>query len=215
MNARMLGNRLKDSEMVLVACRIEAGEVVGYPTETVWGLAAAPQHIGQVQRRKGRDAEKPLQVSCPDLATAFSLAEEHPLLPLLSLFWPGPLTVIAPASPACPEALAPGGLVGLRLPAHRVAQELLSACGPLATTSLNPAGQPPALTFEQAKGYGLADLLLGTPQDTAGGLASTVVQLGGPEEDVLQLVRVGALPTQELRRVLEPLGVRLIGLSDG
>lgn len=200
---------LSQTELQLIARRVLGGQVVGYPTETVWGLAVAPEFVQVLQQRKGRDAHKPLQVSCPDVPTALALAKEHPLLGVLAQFWPGPLTVITPAADHCPAVLAPGGMVGLRLPADPLAQQLLAACGPLASTSLNPAGEAPAITFEQAKAYGLADLLLGTAQNTAGGLASTVVQLAEPGNLVVKLVRLGALPAQELTKVLDPLGVPL------
>ncbi|WP_291425065.1 Sua5/YciO/YrdC/YwlC family protein [Deinococcus sp.] len=189
--------------------QLRAGNVVGYPTETVWGLAAAPEHLEQLWRRKGREANKPLQVSCADHQTALALAEASPLLELLLPLWPGPLTVVTRASARCPAALAPGGWVGLRLPDHAVAQHLLSAAGYLATTSLNPTGQPAALTFKEARRYALADLLLGQPPGRAGGQASTVVRLPARSGEPAQVLRVGALAAGDLAAVLGRAGVRV------
>ena len=195
---------------VVRACEcLRSGGVVGYPTETVWGLAARPESLRQLQERKGRDAAKAVQLSCADVTTALRLAQAHRAWVGLRVLWPGPLTVVAPAAPSCPANLAPGGQVGLRVPAHPLAQQLLQVCGPLATTSLNPAGKPAALTYAQAQDYALADLLLGGPQDVAGGEASTVIRLPPLSGDVVEVLRHGALPPAIIARALEPLGLRL------
>ena len=98
------------------------------------------------------------------------------LLALLELL-PGPLTVVSPGRVECPPEVAPGGLVGVRVPDHGLALALLRETGPLLTSSLNPAGKVAATTFQEAQAYGLADVLLGSGSEEAGGLASTVVQL--------------------------------------
>ena len=195
---------------------LRAGGAVGYPTETVWGLAALPAHAGVLTRRKGRDDAKPLQLSCVDVAAALACAEESPELLALSAFWPGPLTAVTRARPEVTRAwgegarwLAPGGRVGLRVPDHALAQALLRASGGLlATTSLNPSGAEAATTSEQARAYGLADLLLGADEPQAAqGQPSAVVLLPERAGDPVRVGRRGALGEAELRRVLAPLGV--------
>lgn len=194
---------------------IARGEVVGYPTETVWGLAAAPEHAAALYRVKGREAGKPVQVSFAQVQQALDWAEPSPALGILSTCWPGPLTVVARASARCPAELAPGGWVGLRIPAHPIAQALLGACGGvLATTSLNPAGAPPATTFQEAQAYGLTPLLLGKNSERSGGQASTVIQLSELPHQTAVLVRRGALAPELLAQLLATQGITL-PLSEG
>lgn len=180
--------------------RVAAGGVVGYPTETVWGLAARLEASERLYALKGREPDKPVQVSCLDEVTARRLTEAGAAFDALAGLWPGPLTLVLPASSACPPDLAPGGWVGLRVPDHPVALALLRACGGLlATTSLNPSGQPAARTFAEAQAYGLVPLLLPDGGFPAQGLASTVVRVVGDE---LEVLREGALPVPLLRERL-------------
>lgn len=192
------------------AALLAAGGVVGYPTETVWGLAARPDRpdaVAHLYALKGRDAEKPVQVSCLDAETARGLTRGGPAFEALAPLWPGPLTLVLPADAACPPALAPGGWVGLRVPDHPVALALLRACGgTLATTSLNPAGQPAARTLAEARAYGLAPLLLPDGGAPARGEASTVVRVGAAGDE-LEVLREGALPIDVLRERLNAVGV--------
>ncbi|GBF03903.1 Sua5/YciO/YrdC/YwlC protein [Deinococcus aerius] len=186
---------------------LASGGVVGYPTETVWGLAASPEAVDRLYALKGRDDGKPVQVSCVDAETARALTRGGAAFEALAPLWPGPLTLVLPATPACPPALAPGGWVGLRVPDHPVALALLRACGgTLATTSLNPSGQPAARTFAEARAYGLAPLLLPDGGVPARGLASTVVRVD-PGGSGLEVLREGALPVEVLRERLRAAGV--------
>ncbi|OLV17966.1 L-threonylcarbamoyladenylate synthase [Deinococcus marmoris] len=171
---------------------LRRGGVVAYPSETVWGLAAVPDHPEAVERLyvvKGRAAHRPVQVSCQDARAALELARPSAALTALSVLWPGPLTLVTPALSGTPPTLAPGGLVGLRVPSHPLALALLRRCGGrLLTTSCNPSGLPPALTAAQARDMALADFVLPDVQaaegEPMGGQASTVVQL--PEGTVLR-----------------------------
>ncbi|THF69977.1 L-threonylcarbamoyladenylate synthase [Deinococcus sp. Arct2-2] len=200
---------------------LEAGQIVGYPSETVWGLAAHAARPGAVEAltlRKGREVGKPIQVSCLDLEAVRAVAHWNPALEVLAPFWPGPLTVVTAALPSCPPDLAPGGWVGVRVPAHPVIQALLARCGGLlATTSLNPSGHPAARTFAEAQAYALADLLLTDSQngeDAPAGVASTVIQLpniGLPNtgQRVARVLREGGLPVAVLAEALARVGVHL------
>ncbi|GGL88883.1 SUA5-like protein [Deinococcus aerolatus] len=168
---------------------LQDGGIVAYPSETVWGLAALPGHpvaVGRLYAVKGRQAHRPVQVSCQDARAALELAQPSAALTALSALWPGPLTLVTPALPGLASTLAPGGLVGLRVPSHPLALALLRRSGGrLLTTSCNPSGQPPALTSAQAQAMALADYVLaaettGKPdEEPIGGQASTVVELPG------------------------------------
>lgn len=180
--AGQLSGQMSPSQGVSEALAVLArGGVVGYASETVWGLAALPSSEAGVERLyhlKGRDSVKPVQLSCVSVEVARTWVRPgQPAFERLAQLWPGPLTLLAWAVEGCPERLAPGGVVGLRVPAHPLALALLDAAGgTLATTSLNPSGQPAATSFDQAAAYRLADLLL--PGERVGsGQASTVYDL--------------------------------------
>lgn len=186
---------------------LAGGGVVGYPSETVWGLAALPDSAAGLERLyvlKGRMEDKPVQLSCLDAATAEQwLRPGQEGTEALFRFWPGPLTLLAWAREGCPERLAPGGVVGLRVPSHAVIRALLLAAGgTLATSSLNPSGQPAATDEAEAWAYGLADQLLSSSDSsgtglTSSGLASTVFDLR-----TRRVLRAGAVSEAELLAVL-------------
>ena len=117
--------------------------------------------------------------------------------------------MVSPGRVECPPEVAPGGLVGVRVPDHGLALALLRETGPLLTSSLNPAGKVAATTFQEAQAYGLADVLLGSGSEEAGGLASTVVQLPPDMSDPARILRVGAFPVARLREVLAACGMEL------
>lgn len=198
-------------EQVALACSVlGGGGVVGYPSETVWGLGVLPHFAATLATRKSREAHKPFQVSCADVEGALAFAPPTPALLTLLAELPGPLTVVTPARPQVDAQVAPGGWVGLRVPAHPLAQKLLRRSGPLLTSSLNPAGQAPAHTFAQAQAYALADVLLGSEAEQAGGLASTVVQLPADMNGRAQVLRIGAFGVDRLRDLLEPHSLEVI-----
>ncbi|MCU0907546.1 MAG: L-threonylcarbamoyladenylate synthase [Rhodobacteraceae bacterium] len=131
------------------AAVLRAGGLVAFPTETVYGLGADARDgraVAGIFAAKGRPAFNPLIVHVTDLAAATRLA----VLPeaarrLAGAFWPGPLTLVLPLRPdAGLSSLVTAGLptVGLRVPAHPVAQALLVAAGcPVAAPSANPSGR--------------------------------------------------------------------------
>jgi L-threonylcarbamoyladenylate synthase len=120
-------------DIAAAAQRLAAGELVAFPTETVYGLGARADDDAAVQRifaAKGRPAEHPLIVHLASSAAATHFAQD--LSPaaqrLMAAFWPGPLTVIVPRRASVARAAAGGqDSIGLRLPAHPVAQALLQA----------------------------------------------------------------------------------------
>ena len=164
--------------------------MVAFPTDTVYGLGAsaddelAKKRIYQI---KGRPVGLPLilmvaaESQLEGLVHVDSRAEA-----MMRRWWPGPLTLIL-------HALG-GGTVGVRIPKHKVALGLLRHAGPLMTTSANLHGLDPAMSAEQAATLsGVMAVIDGGA--APGGIASTVLDLTGPEPHVL---REGAIPTAEL-----------------
>ena len=126
------------------AALIRAGQLVAFPTETVYGLGANaldPEAIGRIYEAKGRPRGSPLIVHVSSIAMARELVREWPenAARLTELFWPGPLTLVLPKSDLVPSAVT-GGLdtVGIRMPNHSIALELIRASGvPIAAPSAN------------------------------------------------------------------------------
>jgi len=185
------------------AC-IRAGGVVGFPTDTLYGLAADPRNPAGVRKIfavKQRPPDRPLPLIAGD-RDAVERAAHLSLLArrLAERAWPGPLTLLVPAHPGLvPEVHQGTGLVGIRVPDHPVARALAAAAGGLITaTSANRSGEPPADRPESL--LHLADTGLDLLLDAGpvpGGAPSTVVDVSG---DTPVLVRAGALPWE---RVLE------------
>lgn len=169
---------------------IRGGGVVAFPTDTVYGLgAAADDEVAtkRIYRIKGRPVGLPLilMVAAESQLEGWvhldSRAEAY-----IRRWWPGPLTLILHAMG--------GGTLGVRIPKHKVALDLLRAAGPLMTTSANLHGKDPAMTADEAGALpGVTAVLDGGA--AAGGTASTVLDLTGPEPHVL---REGAILAPEL-----------------
>lgn len=191
---------------------LQQGKSVGFPTETVWGLGvcahieAAVKHLSDLKKR---DSTKALQVSCLDIEQAKRLVlPEQVMLERLYRLLPGPLTLVAWASSACPAWLQFEGKVGLRVPDHPTIRELLRRFGePLATSSLNTAGQPPARTYQEARAYGLAAVLLDAygPNDPENSHAAPSIGLPSTVVDCTtgQILRQGAVSAAHIKAALE------------
>jgi L-threonylcarbamoyladenylate synthase len=203
---RLSSGKLPKKELLKITEDLRRGAVVVFPTETVYGLgtsAFAPSGIRRIYRLKGRKWNKPLALLVSSLAAARPLVEKLPAeaFRLAKAFWPGPLTLILPASPL--GRLVTGGLprIGLRVPRHPVALGLLQALGlPLATTSVNRAGEKPATSGRAAAavvGNGVDWLLDGGPCKVKE--ASSVIDLSNFPYTV---IREGALGIKMLERAL-------------
>jgi L-threonylcarbamoyladenylate synthase len=190
--------------------RLAADGLVAYPTETVWGLAAAaarPAAVARLRAWKGRADGQPLSLLVSDAAALDALGVEPAAAAraLAARFWPGPLTLVVRCAARFGDGVAAAnGSVGLRCSPHPAAAALARAAlaaglGPLTATSLNRSGAPPARTgAEAARACTGADgpLLLGGGWPDAGGATpSSVVDLTGPSP---RLLREGALPAREL-----------------
>ena len=169
---------------------LRSGAVVAFPTDTVYGLgASADDEVAQkrIYTVKGRPVGMPLilmvaaESQLEGLVHVDSQAEA-----IMRKWWPGPLTLVLHA--------IGGGTLGVRIPKHKVALDLLRHAGPLMTTSANLHGLEPAMTAEEAAA--LAGVMAVLDGGTApGGTASTVLDLTGPEPHVL---REGAIPATDV-----------------
>jgi len=179
---------------------IQHGEVIAFPTDTVYGIGASLQHpdaLDRIFELKGRDRERTLPVLLASIDDVTTVAPEPDpdLLNLARVFWPGPLTVAMPALDTLPApVVAEDGTVGVRVPNHSIALILARRSGgAIATTSANLSGQAPARRPDEID-PGLADNLdLILDGGIAGGsLASTVVRRDGA---TICVVREGAIST--------------------
>lgn len=196
------GPAFSRSDIIHLAGLLRAGEVVAFPTETVYGLGADATNSDAVLRiyeTKGRPRFNPLIVHVADLAMAKRLAEFGPLARKLASFWPGPLTLVLPRKPdAGLSDIATAGLdtVGIRIPDHPLAQELIRATGrPLAAPSANPSGKlSPTTAAQVLKGFGgRVPVLDGGPANA--GVESTILAVTG---DTVTQLRAGALAREEI-----------------
>lgn len=181
--------------MTDLAAAVEAiagGGVVGMPTDTVYGLAADPHQPDAVEavfELKERDRSSPLVV----LAATLVEAEEWGTFTGrarqdAARHWPGALTVIVPARRPLPDGVGnpATGSIGLRVPDHSAALELLAATGPLAVTSANLSGQPPAMSDHEARAVFGDRVAVYVEGVCPGPGASTVVDYTGEEPVILR-----------------------------
>jgi L-threonylcarbamoyladenylate synthase len=133
---------------------IADGELVIYPTETVYGLAGDaldPETVERVFAVKDRDRSKPVSLAVPsvDAAKAYTEPTERELA-FMRAFLPGPVTVLADRGPAVPDVLTAGSdRVGVRVPDHELALELLQRIAPITSTSANVSGEGSARTVDE------------------------------------------------------------------
>jgi L-threonylcarbamoyladenylate synthase len=195
------------------AAALRRGQLVVIPTETVYGLgadAADGEAVARIFEAKGRPRFNPLISHVADIAAATALIRmEGAAVALAEAFWPGPLTLVAPAAPGCPVSdLARAGLdtVAVRVPGHPVALALLRAFGgPVAAPSANRSGRPSPTTLEHAMaevGHAVAVGLEGGPCEV--GLESTVVSV---TPQGVALLRPGGVTREALQAIIGPLAV--------
>ena len=197
---------------------IGSGGLVGFPTETVYGLGAdglCDAAVRDIYAAKGRPADNPLILHVADWASATRLVADPPEAArlLAAAFWPGPLTLVLPAAPCVPEVVRAGlPTVGVRCPAHPVAQALIQAAGvPIAAPSANRSGRPGPTCAQDvlADMDGRISLILdGGPCSV--GVESTVLDLTSSPPCVL---RPGGVTVDMLLAVLPEVAVHPSALS--
>jgi L-threonylcarbamoyladenylate synthase len=170
-------------EGLVAASKVVAdGGVIGYPTDTVYGLGCNPlnlQAVKSVIRLKG-ERTKPL----PVLVATFHDAEQivdfsEEALKIAAKFWPGPLTIVLKAKRPIPSVMSPQGTIGVRSPKHSICLNLLMMCsGTLVGTSANKTGHAPATTTKEIiQEFGDEIDLVVDGGKTTFGLPSTVIDL--------------------------------------
>ncbi|QKJ19899.1 L-threonylcarbamoyladenylate synthase [Microbacterium hominis] len=210
----------RDDEQLLPGMRqarqaIGRGQLVVLPTDTVYGVAAdafSPVAVQRLLDAKGRGRQSPPPVLVAGAATLRALVAEVPeaVEKLIEAFWPGGLTIVLPAQPSLTWDLGEThGTVAVRMPADRIALELLEETGPLAVSSANLTGEAPAITALDARdmlGDSVAVYLDAGP--SRDGISSTIVDatsLVGGETPVVRVLREGAVDRARLREVLGDL----------
>ena len=190
------------------ANRIKAGELVAFPTETVYGLgadASNPLAVRQIFALKGRPADHPLIVHLADASQLDAWAHATPLAHTLAqAFWPGPLTLVLKRRETVLDEVT-GGLdtIGIRVPRHPMARALLSqsGCG-IAAPSANRFGRvsPTRADHVRTEFGDQVFILDGGPCDV--GIESTIIDLSGAPA----LLRPGGIPPEAISEITGPLG---------
>lgn len=190
---------------------LDQGGLIGYPTETVYGLGSAPAELPTVRlaELKGRPQGKPflLLVSSREMAESWGLAFTPAASALASAFWPGPVTlVLRGAEGRLPDQLrGPEGGIAVRYTSHPGIQRLVRELGyPITSTSANRPGDPPAPGPETLVRMFEEDIRKGNLLVLDGGVLgnvppSTLIDCTGPAP---VLIREGAVPREELRRLV-------------
>jgi L-threonylcarbamoyladenylate synthase len=201
METRVLSAELKES--VEEAARLlKAGELVAFPTDTLYGVGGAFNDDGAVRRLfevKERSLTKGIPVLLADSSDVEQVGAAIPDLArsLMARYWPGPLTIIVPRRAGLPDVLAPGDTIAVRVPDHDLARRFIRAAGgAIAASSANLSGQRPALTAAEALaalGGRVAAILDGGPVRV--GQASTIVDCTVTPP---KLVRQGPIPSEAL-----------------
>ena len=198
-----------DESLALAARLLKDGELVAFPTETVYGLGAHAmdaQAVLGIFAAKGRPADNPLIVHIHDRSQLEGICEvNEAALRLMDAFWPGPLTIILPRKDAVPNAVTANlDTVAVRMPAHPVAMALLAACNlPIAAPSANRSGKPSPTSakhvFDDMDGR-IPLIIDGGDSDV--GLESTVISLAGNKPCIL---RPGGVTQSMLETVIGPV----------
>jgi L-threonylcarbamoyladenylate synthase len=144
---------------------LQRGDVIVFPTETVYGLGADALNAAAVEKvfqLKGRNPDAPIPIIVADEGMLKGVVENIPPIArkLMEQFWPGPLTLVLQAVPGTPEQLLNrSGGIGVRISSQPVATQLARQLGrPVTATSANPSGQQAASTIEQAQNYFAGDV---------------------------------------------------------
>ncbi len=187
------------------------GDLVVLPTDTVYGLgtdAFSQKGPQKLMAAKGRDRNMPIPVLVGHVKALDGLAQrvDGVTKSLAEAFWPGALTIVVNAQPTLRWDLGETNqTVALRMPLNPIAIELLNAVGPMAVSSANKTGQPPATNVEEAIAQlGEVVTIYLDGGQTPGNIASTIVDVSSGE---IKLLRQGAIPLEEIRLIVPNIEV--------
>ena len=194
-------------EIAEAIAALHAGELVVFPTETFYGIAADPFSTSALEKLcaiKGRDPQKPIALIAADALMALHIAREVSAVArtLANAFWPGPLTIVLPAREGLSVPLVgPDGGVGIRVSPHPIAMALTEGLRkPITATSANRSGEEPATTLAMAR-KSLGDKVkVYLDGGTLGASApSTVVAC---DASGYRIIRAGAISEREIAAAL-------------
>ncbi|QGG47091.1 L-threonylcarbamoyladenylate synthase [Heliorestis convoluta] len=190
----MKTKHLQPHQIAEAAQLLKQGQLVAFPTETVYGLGANAldsQAVNKIFQAKGRPSDNPLIIHIAQIEDLAQLTTDVPPLAqrLAEKFWPGPLTLVLPAAPTVPREVTAGlNTVAVRMPNHPIALELIKTAGlPVAAPSANRSGKPsPTRAHHVSKDLEnkIAAIIDGGPCSV--GIESTVVDATGPEPIILR-----------------------------
>ena len=212
MKTTLLTPETDENAVKTAAELIRAGEVVGMPTETVYGLAANAlngEAVKKIFLAKGRPQDNPLIVHIADFDQIYDLCPAVPPQAklLADAFWPGPLTMIVPKGDCIPDEVSCGlDTVGIRLPSHPMARALIRESGvPLAAPSANTSGRPSTTTAAHVMHDMDGKIAAVLDGGACGvGVESTVITLALERP---RLLRPGGITLEQLRSVLGEVDV--------
>lgn len=197
----------RESGLKAAETAARSGNLVVMPTDTVYGIGADAfnaQAVADLLAAKGRGPDMPVPVLVGSWSTIDGLAAavSDDARTLIEAFWPGGLSLVIRQAPSLAWNLGDtNGTVMVRMPMHPVALDLLRAVGPMAVSSANRSGQPPATTAAAAKAQLGGDVAVYLDGGTAPvGVASTIVDLTGAAPKVL---RAGAVALDKIRKVID------------
>ncbi|WP_459611338.1 L-threonylcarbamoyladenylate synthase [Corynebacterium urogenitale] len=205
----------REQAIASAASAVKGGRLVVLPTDTVYGIgcdAFDNQAVEALLRAKHRGPDMPVPVLVGSWDTVQGLVREYSfnMRRLVEAFWPGGLSVVVHQAPSLPWNLGDTrGTVMLRMPLHPVALELLNRTGPMAVSSANISGQPPATSVEQAESQLGEDVSVYIDGGEATiGEASTIVDLSSGRPRIL---REGATSAEQIGAVLGMSAAELRG----
>ncbi len=214
MSTKPAENLAADDRLVDKAARaLKAGELVIFPTETVYGVGADASNgaaVARIYEVKARPANKAIIVHVADSTMAARYVQWTPdAEKLAAAFWPGPLTLVLKRKDGAGAAeLADGDTLAVHAPAHPVAQQLIAALGGgLAGSSANRSGEPSPVTFDEASKALGEGLLMIDDGACDVGLASTVLDL---TTNNLTILRLGAVSAEAINACLHRVAVSSI-----
>lgn len=185
---------------------LREGELVAFPTDTVYGVGALAfdgKAVASIYAAKDRPVEKAIPILIGDESDLERVGVNIPdaARALAARFWPGPLTILVPKRADLPETVSASFTVGVRMPDHEVARALLRATGPMAVTSANISGAPSPVTAQEVyEQLGGRIALIIDGGRTPGGVPSTLVDCTMAE---LKVLREGPISLEQLNSTLK------------
>ncbi len=181
--------KVSQKELILEAI---SGKVISFPTDTVPALASLPQNSSEIFTLKKRPQDKPLILMAASFNTLKPYLQGTPeeisiWQQIATEYWPGALTLVLPASHLLPKSMNPtnSNTIGVRVPKLKIALDILTETGPLATTSANLSGQSPLETME-AINQAFPEILALNEEYLGSGQPSTVAKWTGKNWEILR-----------------------------